>query len=189
MSGFKDGGQVNCYRSSSLRIHCLRTVTHARDHWWTLDFANAFVSLCVNSRAELVPSHGASRWWLWDDSQAIDNMLARVVQENKCKLRDFLFWWEFQGHFLPYLQSLQVRQSFKIIFFDWFNPIVLCRSMTIKLKSLYITCTRNLLIIQELNIRHKNTIMNNIQMTSQPSYIARLFINILQIFWVVALDM
>jgi hypothetical protein len=61
--------------------------------------------------------------------------------------------------------------------------------MTIKLKSLYITCTRNLLIIQELNIRHKNTIMNNIQMTSQPSYIARLFINILQIFWVVALDM
>jgi hypothetical protein len=27
-----------------------RTVTHARDHWWTLDFANAFVSPCVNSR-------------------------------------------------------------------------------------------------------------------------------------------
>jgi hypothetical protein len=30
--------------------------THARDHWWTLDFANAFVSPGVNSRAELVPS-------------------------------------------------------------------------------------------------------------------------------------
>jgi hypothetical protein len=28
-------------------------VTHARDHWWTLDFANAFVSPGVNSRAEL----------------------------------------------------------------------------------------------------------------------------------------
>jgi hypothetical protein len=41
-----------------------RTVTHARDHSWTLDFANAFVSPDVNSRAELVPSHGASRCWL-----------------------------------------------------------------------------------------------------------------------------
>jgi hypothetical protein len=30
--------------------------THARDHWWTLDFANAFVSPGVDSRAELVPS-------------------------------------------------------------------------------------------------------------------------------------
>jgi hypothetical protein len=29
-------------------------VTHARDHWWTLDFANAFVSPGVNSRWELV---------------------------------------------------------------------------------------------------------------------------------------
>jgi hypothetical protein len=37
-----------------------RTVTHARDHWWTLDFANAFVSPGVNSRAELVPSHDVS---------------------------------------------------------------------------------------------------------------------------------
>jgi hypothetical protein len=32
-----------------------RTVTHARDHWWALDFANAFVSPGVNSRAEWVP--------------------------------------------------------------------------------------------------------------------------------------
>jgi hypothetical protein len=39
------------------------TVTHARDHWWTLDFANAFVSPGVNSRAELVPS---PRSWLGD---------------------------------------------------------------------------------------------------------------------------
>jgi hypothetical protein len=37
------------------------TVSHAHDHWWTLDFANAFVSPGVNSRGELVPSHDASR--------------------------------------------------------------------------------------------------------------------------------
>jgi hypothetical protein len=41
-------------------------VTHARDNWWTLDFANAFVSPDVNSRGELVPSHGASRRRLGD---------------------------------------------------------------------------------------------------------------------------
>jgi hypothetical protein len=47
-------------------------VTHARDHWWTLDFANAFVSPGVNSRGELVPSlrayalNGAPRRWLGD---------------------------------------------------------------------------------------------------------------------------
>jgi hypothetical protein len=37
-------------------------VTHARDYWWTLDF----VSPGVNSREELVPSHGASRRRLGD---------------------------------------------------------------------------------------------------------------------------
>jgi presenilin-like A22 family membrane protease len=48
------------------------TVTHAHDHWWTLDFANAFVSPGVNSRAELVPSlrayarNGAPHYWLGD---------------------------------------------------------------------------------------------------------------------------
>jgi hypothetical protein len=36
-------------------------VTDASDIWWTLDSANAFVSPVVNSRWELVPSHGASR--------------------------------------------------------------------------------------------------------------------------------
>jgi hypothetical protein len=35
--------------------HPLKIVGHARDHWWTLDFANAFVSPGVNSRGELVP--------------------------------------------------------------------------------------------------------------------------------------
>jgi hypothetical protein len=44
-----------------------RTVTHARAHWWTLDLANAFVSPGVNSRGELVPSHGASRRQLGDN--------------------------------------------------------------------------------------------------------------------------
>jgi hypothetical protein len=42
-------------------------VTHARDIWWTLDFPNAFVSPGVNSRGELVPSHGASRRRLGDN--------------------------------------------------------------------------------------------------------------------------
>jgi hypothetical protein len=42
----------------------------ARDIWWTLDFATAFLSPGVNSRAELVPSprayaqNGAARRWL-----------------------------------------------------------------------------------------------------------------------------
>ena len=31
-------------------------VTHARDHWWTSDFANAFVFPGVNRRAKLVAS-------------------------------------------------------------------------------------------------------------------------------------
>jgi hypothetical protein len=45
-----------------------RLVTHARDHWWTLDLANASLSPGVNSRAELVPSPraNAQRRWLGD---------------------------------------------------------------------------------------------------------------------------
>jgi hypothetical protein len=45
-------------------------VTHARDIWWTLDSANAFVSPGVNSRGELVPSHSASRRRLGDDGRS-----------------------------------------------------------------------------------------------------------------------
>jgi hypothetical protein len=41
-------------------------VTGARAHWWTLDLANASLSPGVNSRGELVPSHGASRRRLGD---------------------------------------------------------------------------------------------------------------------------
>jgi hypothetical protein len=45
----------------------------ARDDWWTLDFANAFVSPGVNSRGELVPSHGASRRQLGENSRLWEN--------------------------------------------------------------------------------------------------------------------
>jgi hypothetical protein len=48
-----------------------RLVTHARDIWWTLDSANAFVSPGVNSRGELVPSHGASRRRLGDNCKPV----------------------------------------------------------------------------------------------------------------------
>jgi hypothetical protein len=47
------------------------TVTHARDHWWTLDFANAFLSPEAYSRGELVSSHGASRRRLGNKSLKI----------------------------------------------------------------------------------------------------------------------
>jgi hypothetical protein len=49
-----------------------RTVIHARDYWWTLDFANAFVSPGVKSRAELVPSPRAYARWLFYTSIAMD---------------------------------------------------------------------------------------------------------------------
>jgi hypothetical protein len=48
--------------------HSTSLVKDARDIWWTLDFANAFVSPGVNSRGELVPSHGASRRRLGEKS-------------------------------------------------------------------------------------------------------------------------
>jgi hypothetical protein len=38
-----------------------RLMTHPRDNWWTLDFANVSLSPGVNSRAELVPSPGLTR--------------------------------------------------------------------------------------------------------------------------------
>jgi hypothetical protein len=52
-----------------------RLVTDARDHWWTLDLANASLSPGVNSRGELVPSpradarNGTPRRWLGDQEQ------------------------------------------------------------------------------------------------------------------------
>jgi hypothetical protein len=37
-------------RPVRMTTHSTTLVNHARDHWWTLDFANAFVSSGVNSR-------------------------------------------------------------------------------------------------------------------------------------------
>jgi hypothetical protein len=51
-----------------------RLLTHAGDIWWTLDFANALVSTGVNSRGELVPSHGASRRRLGDKTFYVDGL-------------------------------------------------------------------------------------------------------------------
>jgi hypothetical protein len=51
----------------------------AHDIWWTLDFASAFLSPGVNSRAELVPSHGASRRRLGDNVQWI-----RIINTESC---------------------------------------------------------------------------------------------------------
>jgi hypothetical protein len=56
-------------------------VTHARDIWWTLDFPNAFVSPGVNSRGELVPSHGASRRRLGD--KRCRNELNKIIKATK----------------------------------------------------------------------------------------------------------
>jgi hypothetical protein len=66
-----------------------RTVSHTRDHWWTLDFANAFVFLGVNSRGELVPSprayarNGARRRWLGDNDHS--NFL---IHNSRIHIRD-----------------------------------------------------------------------------------------------------
>jgi hypothetical protein len=61
-------------RSVKMTTHSTPLATHARDHWWTLDFAyNASISPDVNSRAELVPSprayarNRAWRRWLGDN--------------------------------------------------------------------------------------------------------------------------
>jgi hypothetical protein len=65
-------------RSMRMTNHSTLLVTYARDHWWTLDFANAFVSPGVNSRTELVPSprayarNGAPRRWLGENVAKLD---------------------------------------------------------------------------------------------------------------------
>jgi hypothetical protein len=68
------------------------TATHtpmnrARDNWWTLDFASAFLSPGVNSRGELVPSplayarNGALRSWLGGKSAKI-NLCYRNIRNQ-----------------------------------------------------------------------------------------------------------
>jgi hypothetical protein len=66
-------------------------VTHARDHWWTLVFAYAFVSPGVNSRGELVHSHGASRLRLGD------NMFNTKMMNNDIIVKKAL--WAMQSSF------------------------------------------------------------------------------------------
>jgi hypothetical protein len=41
---------LHILRSVRMTTHSTPLVSDARDHWWTLDFANAFVSTGVNSR-------------------------------------------------------------------------------------------------------------------------------------------
>jgi hypothetical protein len=58
-----------------------RLVTHARDHWWTLDFANASLSPGVNSRVEVELSpranarNGAPRRWHGDEEMVVQYCL------------------------------------------------------------------------------------------------------------------
>jgi hypothetical protein len=80
------------------------TVTHARAHWRTLDLANAFVSPGVNSRGELVPSHGASRRRLEDycslnsDNFSIYshiNFVFKTARKLKNLHKHFMVWRKF----------------------------------------------------------------------------------------------
>jgi hypothetical protein len=63
-------GKQPYFEISEMTTHT--PMNHARDIWWTLDFASAFLSPVVNSRVELVPSrrayarNGAQRRWLGD---------------------------------------------------------------------------------------------------------------------------
>jgi hypothetical protein len=61
----------------------------ARDIWWTLDFASAFLSPGVNSRTELVPSprayarNGAPRRWLGNKKRFIEEVINDRTQVNR----------------------------------------------------------------------------------------------------------
>jgi hypothetical protein len=74
-------------RSVRMTTHSTPLVTHARDHLWTIYFANAFVSQGVISRAELVPSpraysrNGAPRRWL-GDKQTNSMFSFKSINEN-----------------------------------------------------------------------------------------------------------
>ena len=50
-------GRQPYFEISEMTTHT--PMNRVRDIWWTLDFASAFLSPGVNSRGELVPSHGA----------------------------------------------------------------------------------------------------------------------------------
>jgi hypothetical protein len=81
-------------------------VTHVRDNWRTLDFANALVSPGVNSRGELVPSHGASRRRLGDNNLTYKTNLWEKYEKffailfnswmRRCSTRARRFLWRFK---------------------------------------------------------------------------------------------
>jgi hypothetical protein len=74
-------------------------VTHARDNWWTLDFANAFVSPGVNSRGESELSHGASRRRLGDyrPFAVTQRLWSRKVPGKRFSLNMSWNWNTFMG--------------------------------------------------------------------------------------------
>jgi hypothetical protein len=118
------------------------TVTHARGHWWTLHFANALVSLGINSRRELVPSHGASRRRLGITAMCATDRLVSSFLATRAKhqgidpshLQHFFklvfvnglcskynyFWWDSTGFSLVIhqgcLHNVQVRISLYFIY-------------------------------------------------------------------------
>jgi hypothetical protein len=95
-----------------MTTHPTPLVTHARDNWWTLDFANAFVSPDVNSRGELVPSHGASRRRLGDKNiYKVSLYKAFCTEVKQTLLLDMSVW----TCFVPLLSILTIRNSFLII--------------------------------------------------------------------------
>jgi hypothetical protein len=53
-------------------------MNRARDIWWTLDFASVILFPGVNSRGELVPSHGASRRRLGENTPLDLSFLVNV---------------------------------------------------------------------------------------------------------------
>jgi hypothetical protein len=103
-------------RSVRMTTHSTSLVIHARDHWRTLDFANAFVSPGVNSLAELVPSprayarNGAPRRWLGDEDGKFTFMngmnyhlsLQSYYQPQVHAIFSFVLK-QFRGHFLDEL--------------------------------------------------------------------------------------
>jgi hypothetical protein len=92
-------GRQPYFEISEMTTHT--PMNRARDIWWTLDFASAFLSPGVNSRGELVPSHGASRCRLGDNSKRLiiggptaspskSNISAQICRTPKQKF-DYIF--------------------------------------------------------------------------------------------------
>jgi hypothetical protein len=124
---------IHSYTQSAIFLRSVRMTTHsrssfvghARDNWWTLDFANAFVSPGVNSRGELVPSHGASRRRLgensstWLKNDPSDENIGEVIlkinvvakKSEKIKAKVYVNEHDFLSHIKP-----PTRQWFPLSF-------------------------------------------------------------------------